>query len=114
MPSSDAEKVIREFFAYAVERRRDGVMDFAAIVEGFRRALQGDSSKDGAFSRKVLKIMREFLARIRSTRSGSSLRPKGAAQVLPLPTFRLMVSLLMSASSIDTMMQATAIKKMAW
>jgi hypothetical protein len=62
LPSSDAENVIREFFAYAIERRRDGVMDFAAIVEGFRRALQGDSSKDGAFSRKVLKIMREFLA----------------------------------------------------
>lgn len=62
MPSSDAEKVIREFFAYAIERRRDGVMDFAAIVEGFRRVLQADSSRDGAVSRKVLKIMREFLA----------------------------------------------------
>jgi len=62
LPSSDAEKLIREFFAYAIERRRDGVMDFAAIVEGFRRALQADGSRDGAASRKVLKIMREFLA----------------------------------------------------
>jgi len=62
LPSPDAEKLIREFFAYAIERRSDGVIDFAAIVEGFRMALQSNSSRDGAASRKVLKIMREFLA----------------------------------------------------
>ncbi len=62
MPSSDAEKVIREFFAYAIERRRDGVSDFAAIVEGFKKALQADGGRDSAFSRKILKIIRDFLA----------------------------------------------------
>jgi len=56
LPASDAEKTIKEFFDYAIQRRRDGVMDFAAIVDGFRKVLQSDEGKEGAFSKRALKI----------------------------------------------------------
>lgn len=62
MPASDAEKVVKEFFAYAVDRRKDGVSDFATIVEGFKRVMLAADDKDGTFPRKMLRMMREFLA----------------------------------------------------
>ncbi len=62
MPPSDAEKVVKEFFSYAIDRRRDGVTDFATIVEGFKKVLLTADDKDGAFPRKMLRMLREFLA----------------------------------------------------
>lgn len=61
MPPSEAEKLIKALFDYAKERREIGVRDFAEIMSGFRNFIV-KSECDGTFSKKFIKLVRDFLA----------------------------------------------------
>lgn len=61
MPPSEAEKIIKALFDYAKERRGEGVRDFGEIMSGFRNSLVR-SECDGSFSKRFVKLVRDFLA----------------------------------------------------
>lgn len=61
MPSSEAEKVIKDFFDHAMKCRLKGINDFGEIL--FRYAMTAErSGSNGGFSKKFVRMARDFVA----------------------------------------------------
>jgi len=62
MPASEAERLIKEMFEYARESRASGAGDFGEIMAGFRKKLMDEDGGEGTFSKKFLRLIKEFQA----------------------------------------------------
>jgi len=62
MPSSEAERLIKDMFEYARARRESGTGDFGEIMAGFRKRLVEEGGVEGNFSKRFLRLIKEFLA----------------------------------------------------